>query len=55
MKVFGADFSGTRNPSRGIYYAEGRLDNSTLQIEMLGGQPAGYEETAKLFCCENIM
>jgi len=33
MHVFGADFSGARNPSKGIYYAEGLLKESTLHIE----------------------
>jgi len=33
MHVFGADFSGVRNPSKGIYYAEGLLKGSTLHIE----------------------
>ncbi len=33
MKVYGADFSGARDPSRGIYYAEGFLNESTLHIE----------------------
>ncbi len=33
MKVYGADFSGARNPSRGIYYAEGSLSGHTLNLE----------------------
>ncbi len=33
MKVYGADFSGAMNPGKGIYYAKGRLDGSTLHIE----------------------
>jgi len=33
MHVFGADFSGARNPSKGIYYAEGIFKGSTLHIE----------------------
>lgn len=33
MKVFGTDFSGARNPSRGIYYAEGSLNGQTLNLE----------------------
>jgi hypothetical protein len=33
MKVYDADFSGARDPSKGIYYAKGRLDGSTLHIE----------------------
>jgi len=33
MQVYGADFSGAMNPSKGIYYAEGRLYDSTLNIE----------------------
>lgn len=35
MKVFGADFSGARNPSRGIYYAKGSLENGVLLIDEL--------------------
>ncbi len=35
MKVFGADFSGARNPSRGIYYAEGCLQGDKLVIEQI--------------------
>ena len=33
MKVYGADFSGARNPSKDIYYAEGNLNGYTLQLE----------------------
>ncbi len=33
MRVFGADFSGARNPSRGIYYAEGILSPGLLVIK----------------------
>ncbi len=33
MQVYGADFSGARNPSRGIYYAEGKLNKRTLHLE----------------------
>jgi hypothetical protein len=33
MKVFGADFSGARNPSRGIYYASGSLEKGSLFID----------------------
>ncbi len=33
MRVFGADFSGARNPSRGIYYAEGALSSGRLVIK----------------------
>jgi hypothetical protein len=33
MYVFGADFSGAKNPSRGIYYAIGELEGSTLRLE----------------------
>lgn len=33
MKVFGADFSGARDPGKGIYYAQGILKNGTLQLE----------------------
>lgn len=32
MKVFGADFSGARDPSRGIYYAEGSLKDGSITI-----------------------
>ncbi len=32
MKVFGADFSGARDPSKGIYYAEGFLQENLLKI-----------------------
>jgi len=35
MKVFGADFSGARNPSKGIYYAEGSLNGQTLHLEQI--------------------
>jgi hypothetical protein len=35
MKIYGADFSGARNPSRGIYYAEGLLDNKSLFIKRI--------------------
>ena len=33
MKVFGADFSGARNPIRGIYYASGSLEKGSLFID----------------------
>jgi hypothetical protein len=33
MKVFGADFSGAKNPSRGIYYAQRILNAGKLIIE----------------------
>jgi hypothetical protein len=33
MKLYGADFSGARDPSRGIYYAEGSLNGQTLTLE----------------------
>ncbi|MGM0652353.1 MAG: hypothetical protein ACQES4_06185 [Bacillota bacterium] len=32
MKVYGADFSGARDASRGIYYAEGSLENGSIII-----------------------
>ena len=32
MKVYGADFSGARGASRGIYYAEGSLGNGSMII-----------------------
>ena len=35
MKVFGADFSGAKDPSKGIYYAQGSLNNGTLHLERL--------------------
>jgi len=35
MKVYGADFSGARDPSRGIYFAEGLLDNKSLFIKRI--------------------
>jgi len=35
MKVYGADFSGARNPSRGIYYTEGCLQGDKLVIEQI--------------------
>ncbi len=35
MKFYGADFSGARDPSRGIYYAEGLLDNKDLFIKRI--------------------
>ncbi len=35
MKLYGADFSGARDPSRGIYYAEGLLDNKDLFIKQI--------------------
>ena len=35
MKLFGADFSGAKDPSKGIYYAQGTLKNRTLHIERL--------------------
>ena len=35
MKVFGADFSGAKDPGKGIYYAQGSLNNGTLQMERL--------------------
>lgn len=33
MYVFGADFSGAKDPSRGIYYAVGELDGIILKIK----------------------
>ena len=33
MKVYGADFSGGRDASRGIYYAEGSLDSGSMIID----------------------
>jgi hypothetical protein len=33
MQVYGADFSGARNPSKGIYYTQGVLSASELCIE----------------------
>lgn len=35
MKIFGADFSGARDPSRGIYYAAGSLDKRSLVIDQV--------------------
>jgi len=35
MKVYGADFSGAKEPSKGIYYAEGSLNGQTLQLERI--------------------
>ena len=35
MKVFGADFSGAKNPAKGIYYAQGTLKNRTLHLERI--------------------
>lgn len=35
MKVYGADFSGARNPSRGIYFAEGILGENSLIINRI--------------------
>ncbi len=33
MKVYGADFSGARDASRGIYYAEGFLEKGAMTIK----------------------
>ncbi|ACB84464.1 hypothetical protein [Natranaerobius thermophilus] len=33
MQVYGADFSGARNPSQGIYFAQGSLTEDSLVIE----------------------
>ena len=33
MQLFCADFSGARNPIKGIYYAEGLLKGQTLHLE----------------------
>lgn len=35
MKIFGADFSGAKDPSKGIYYAEGFLKGASLIIEQV--------------------
>jgi hypothetical protein len=35
MQVYGADFSGARNPSKGIYYAQGFLSAGELSIEQI--------------------
>ena len=35
MQVFGADFSGAQNPSKGIYYAQGSLSAGKLSIEQI--------------------
>ena len=35
MNVYSADFSGARNPSRGIYYAEGLLEGGSLIINQV--------------------
>jgi len=35
MKVFGADFSGAKDPSKGIYYVMGTLKNSILHLERI--------------------
>jgi len=35
MQVYGADFSGARNPSKGIYYAQGFLSTGELSIERI--------------------
>ena len=32
MKIYGADFSGARDASRGIYYAEGSLEDGSMTI-----------------------
>jgi len=33
LKVYGADFSGAKNPSNGIFYAEGWLKNNLIVIK----------------------
>jgi hypothetical protein len=33
MQVYGADFSGARDPGGGIYFTMGRLSDSTLPVE----------------------
>ncbi len=35
MQVYGADFSGARNPSKGIYYAQGFLSAGELSVEQI--------------------
>jgi hypothetical protein len=35
MQVYGADFSGAMNPSKGIYYAQGSLSAGKLSIEQI--------------------
>ena len=32
MNIYGADFSGARDASRGIYYAEGSLEDGSMTI-----------------------
>lgn len=33
MRIYGADFSGARDPSKGIFYASGELSDSTFTID----------------------
>ena len=44
MQVFGADFSGAQNPSKGIYYAQGSLSAGKLSIEQIVQMIKGWNQ-----------